>query len=94
MIPVSQNFFVKRITEYVSPIHISSKETYISYFIKVKYIPTDDIPHAEDIHIEYMKKDMKENVMVFNRRILSMNDKDFHKRLQITKNSAKNFKLL
>lgn len=85
LIPISQKYFVKKITEFVIPIHASSKETYISYFVKVEYIPSDDLPKAEDIHIEYEDRYMRTCKWFSYDEILDMDEKDFHKRLQITR---------
>ena len=84
-IPLSQKFFTEKIIEFVAPIYLSSKETYISYFIYVPYIPESDIPRAEDIHIPYEDRYLR-RCKWFSYHELSMtNEKDFHKRLQITK---------
>lgn len=84
-IPVAQKFFVDRITEYVIPIYISSKEIYVSFFVKVMYIPESDIPNAEDIHINYSERYLRTCKWFSYGEIMEMNEKDFHKRLQITK---------
>lgn len=81
----SQKYFVDKITEYVSPIYISSKETYISYFVQVKYIPESDIPRAEDIHIPYTLRYMRECRWFTYNELINMKDIEFHKRLQITR---------
>ncbi|BCS83333.1 nudix hydrolase [Cotonvirus japonicus] len=85
IIPLSQKYFSEKITEYVIPIFLSSKETYISYFVKVKYIPESDLPTAEDLHIPYEDRYLRECKWFSLDEIMKMNEKEFHKRLQITR---------
>lgn len=85
MIPISQKFFVDKINKYLLPIHISSKETYISFFIKVEYIEEHELPGAEDIHIPYENRYLRECKWFDYDELQEMNEKDFHKRLQITR---------
>lgn len=85
LIPISQKYFANKISQYVLPIHISSKETYISYFLKVKYLPEHEIPNAEDIHIQYEDRYIRECKWFSFNEIIKFKEKDFHKRLQITK---------
>jgi hypothetical protein len=85
ILPLSQKYYVDRITEYLHPVYISSKETYISYFVKVNYIPEPDLPRAEDIHIPYEIRYIRTCKWFNFEELMSLNEKDFHKRLQITK---------
>lgn len=84
-IPLARDFFVHRITQHVHPINVSSKETYISYFVKVKYLPASDLPRAEDIHILYEDRYFRECRWFSYDEVMKLSEKDFHKRLQITK---------
>ena len=81
----SQKYYTDKITEYISPIYVSSKETYISYFVKVQYIPAEEIPRAEDIHVPYDVRYIRKCRWYSITEIMEMSEKDFHKRLQITK---------
>ncbi|ANB50752.1 hypothetical protein [Powai lake megavirus] len=85
MILASQKFYADKITEYVLPIYVSSKETYISYFVKVKYLVENDLPKAEDIHINYEDRYLRDCRWFTLDEILNLCEKDFHKRLQITR---------
>ncbi|AGF85160.1 hydrolase [Moumouvirus goulette] len=85
IILLSQKYYCDKITEYVFPIYVSSKETYISYFVKVKYIPEQDIPKAEDIHINYEDRYLRDCKWLSLDDLMNLNEKDFHKRLQITR---------
>ena len=85
LIPMSQKYYADKITEFVLPIYISSKETYISYFVKVDYIPESDLPRAEDIHIPYEIRYIRTCKWFTVDELISLNEKDFHKRLQITR---------
>lgn len=85
LIPESQKYYVDKITEFVVPIYASSKETYITYFVKVDYIPSDDIPRAEDIHIDYEERYMRNCRWFSYNEIVNLAEKEFHKRLQITR---------
>lgn len=85
LIKDSQNFFFEKITEVVLPIYISSKETYISYFVKVKHIPEQDLPIAEDIHIPYDVRYIRQCKWISYDELLTIDNTDFHKRLQITR---------
>ncbi|QTF49455.1 hypothetical protein qu_564 [Acanthamoeba polyphaga mimivirus] len=81
----SKKFYSDKITEYVLPIFLSSKETYISYFVRVKYIPESDLPKAEDFHIPYEDRYLRECRWFSLDDLMNLNEKDFHKRLQITR---------
>lgn len=85
LIPESQKFYHDKITEFIIPIHASSKETYITYFVNVGYIPESDLPQAEDIHIDYDFRYIRECKWFTIDEINSLSDNEFHKRLQITK---------
>lgn len=85
IIPLSQKFYHDKIIKFANPIYLSSKETYISYLIKVEYISQDDIPIAEDIHIDYEERYTRYCKWFTLEELLKLNEKDFHKRLQITK---------
>lgn len=92
-INLSGQFFFDRINAYVNPIYVSSKEIYISYIIKVQYIPIADIPRAEDIHIPYRDRYVRECKWFSLDELMLLEEDDFHKRLQITKikNRVKNY---
>jgi len=85
LIPVSTKFFTNKINDESHSLYVSSKETYISYFVKVKYIPEADIPKAEDIHIPYEVRYIRSCRWFTVGEIMELEEKDFHKRLQITK---------
>jgi 8-oxo-dGTP pyrophosphatase MutT (NUDIX family) len=85
LIPLSQKYYTDKITAFLHPIYISSKETYISYFVKVDYIPDSDLPKAEDIHIPYETRYIRTCKWFTFEELMLLNEKDFHKRLQITK---------
>lgn len=85
LIQLSQKYYYDKITEFASPINISSKETYISYFVKVPYIEIEDIPRAEDIHISYDVRYIRNCYWYTLEDLMNLNEKDFHKRLQITR---------
>lgn len=80
----AQTYYANKITNYVLPIHISSKETYISYFVRVPYIEASDIPKAEDLHIYYETRYLRTCKWFSIQDIENLQDTDFHKRLQIT----------
>ena len=94
LIEESQKYYSDKITEFVSPIFLSSKETYISYFVKVKYIPESDLPKAEDFHIPYEDTYLRECRWFSADDIMTMDEKNFHKRLQITRIQQRIFKYL
>jgi len=85
IITISQKYYTDKITEFVLPIHISSKETYISYFVNVPYIPEEDLPKAEDIHIPYETRYIRTCKWFNMDELMSIDEKDIHKRLQITR---------
>lgn len=85
IINISEQFFFDKINAYVNPIYVSSKEIYISYIIKVKYIPITDIPRAEDLHIPYEDRYVRECKWFSLDEFMLLEEEDFHKRLQITK---------
>lgn len=85
IIPISTKYFFDRINKYINPINLSSKETYVSYIIKVMYVPVEDIPRAEDIHIPYETRYIRQCKWFTMNELICLNENDFHKRLQITK---------
>ncbi|AYV85445.1 MAG: hydrolase [Satyrvirus sp.] len=85
LIPLSQKYYTNKITEFVLPLYVSSKETYISYLLKVNYLNENDLPHAEDIHINYEERYLRECRWFSYDELMELDDKDFHKRLQITR---------
>jgi hypothetical protein len=89
---LSEDYYSSKIDS-VNPVYINSKETYISYLIKVPYIPAEDLPRAEDLHIPYEERYIRECCWFSYESLLALPEEDFHKRLQITKikNRLKNF---
>lgn len=85
VMPDAEKYFRDKINEFVIPLYVSSKETYISYFVKVDYIPDDDIPVSEDLHIPYEDRYIRICSWISIDDVLKMKEGDFHKRLQITK---------
>lgn len=85
LIPNAQKYYIERINEFALPIYASSKEIYITYFLKVNYIPDEKLPSAEDIHIPYETRYIRTCKWLSYDDVLDLNEKDFHKRLQITK---------
>ena len=85
LIPQSQKFYEEKIKEVILPMYISSKEIYISYFIKVPFIPATDIPRAEDLHIHYEDRYTRKCRWFTYDEIMDTPEYSFHKRLQITK---------
>ena len=85
LIPISKKYYFDKISQYAYPLYTSSKEIYISYFVKVDYIPAEDLPCAEDIHIPYEVRYKRTCQWFSLSQILLMNEQQFHKRLQITK---------
>lgn len=85
LIVKSTKFFADKIDDIISPIYVSSKEIYISYFVKVDFLNEKHIPRAEDIHIHYEDRYIRTCEWITYENLLKLNEKDFHKRLQITK---------
>lgn len=81
----SKDYFKDKINEFVIPMYISSKEIYISYFIKVTYVPEEYFPDYEDIHVYYDNRYTRECKWFTLEELLDMKEEFFHKRLQITK---------
>jgi len=82
-IPIAQNHFTDQINN--STLYISSRDTYLSYFVKVKYISAKDIPIAEDLHISYTERYTRICKWFTFDELMNFETSDFHKRLQITK---------
>lgn len=81
----SQKFYTKILSEKKTPLYASSKEIYITYFVNVKYIPEEDIPRAEDIHISYETRYIRICKWFSFKDIMEISELDFHKRLQMIK---------
>lgn len=93
ILPVAAKFFSDKINSQLNPLYISSKETYISYIVKVVYVAVTDIPRAEDIHIPYEDRYIRTCRWFSIAELMNLNETEFHKRLQITKikNRIRNF---
>lgn len=85
LIPIAEKYYFDKINAYVDPVYVSSKETYISYLIKVNYIPIMDIPRAEDIHIPYEERYIRKCKWFSLGELYLLEERFLHKRLQITK---------
>jgi hypothetical protein len=85
MIPKSTNYHADKINEIVIPLYISSKETYISYLLRVNYLPASDLPRAEDIHIDYADRYLRTCQWFTIDELMELPETAFHKRLQITR---------
>jgi len=83
IIPIAQKHFANKIDE--STLSISSRDTYICYFVKVNYIPAKDLPTAEDLHISYTERYTRICKWFTFDELMNFETTDFHKRLQITK---------
>jgi hypothetical protein len=83
-LPDAQKFFHEIITR-EGVLYASSKETYITYFLKVEYIPEDSIPESEDLHLNYEKRYIRACKWLKFEDIMQLRETDFHKRLQITR---------
>lgn len=82
-IPLAQKYFANKI-DTATP-YLCSRDTYLSYFIKVKYLPAKDIPISEDLHIAYIERYTRSCKWFTYEEIMGFNAGEFHKRLQITK---------
>lgn len=80
----SQIYFTNKLLEYNYPLFVSSQETYISFFLKVIYIPKQHIPNAEDIHIDYNYRYKRSCEWFTLDQLLKLDNSSLHKRLQIT----------
>uniref|UniRef100_A0A6C0LU79 Nudix hydrolase domain-containing protein n=1 Tax=viral metagenome TaxID=1070528 RepID=A0A6C0LU79_9ZZZZ len=86
MISQSTIYFKDKIDKYISPIYLCSRDaTYVSYFLKVEFIPENDIPKAEDIHLNYLDKYRRTCKWFSISELLRIDENNFHKRLQVTK---------
>lgn len=85
MIAKSAEYHAKKINQVVIPLYVSSKETYISYFLRVNYLPASDLPRAEDIHIDYPDRYYRTCQWFTMEELMQLPETSFHKRLQITR---------
>jgi len=85
IIPLSQAYFTNKIQGYERKIFIYSKEIYISYFLRVNYLPADDLPKSEDLHIPYVERYTRKCKWFTYDELMKVDPQKFHKRLQITK---------
>jgi hypothetical protein len=83
-IPVASKYFYDKITSVPTPLYVSAKDVYISYFVKMNHIPERIIPAAEDIHIDYEDRYRRTCKWFSYDEIINNNSSIFHKRLQIT----------
>jgi len=81
----AQYYYEKKIIDSEYLLYINTYKTYISYFVKVNYIPDTDIPDAEDIHISYDVRYMRKCKWFDYEEIMLLDGNSFHKRLQFTK---------
>jgi hypothetical protein len=83
IIPMAQKYFADKIDD--STLCVSSRDTYLSYFIRVNYISAKDIPIAEDLHISYAERYTRICKWFTFDELMNFETTDFHKRLQIAK---------
>jgi hypothetical protein len=90
LIPENKKYFAKRLDtmvnslSYQQPLYVSHKDVYVSYFMKVKYIPAEDIPVSEDLHIHYETRFIRECKWFTFTELMQLERNEFHRRLQIT----------
>jgi len=84
ILPESQKYFMHKIKQYVMPIYINMRDIYISYFIRVPYLPETDIPRCEDLHIDYQERFLRTCKWFNYEELMGLNDQEFHKRLQVS----------
>src|SRR5690606_23791136 len=77
-------YYENKLSDSVKLLFVNCKDIYISYFLKVDYIPVENIPNTEDLHIHYDDRYIRECQWFTYEQMLNMNDTDFHKRLQIS----------
>src|SRR5690606_7615491 len=81
----SKKYYEDKLNKKENLLYLSSKEVYVTYFLDVQYIPYDHLPLAEDLHIHYEDRYIRECKWFSYDEIVKMDDTMFHKRLQITK---------
>lgn len=85
LLPEARNYYSEIINKYHLNTYVSCKEKYISYLVRVEYIPEFDLPLSEDMHIEYEDRYFRDCRWFKMKELSNLKEDDFHKRLQITK---------
>jgi 8-oxo-dGTP pyrophosphatase MutT (NUDIX family) len=66
------------------PLFINNKTTYVSYFLPVEYIPTDELPKAEDMHVDYETRYWRTCRWFNYQEIINMDDRIMHSRIRVS----------
>lgn len=85
LIKESKQYYENKLNKKSNLMYISSKEIYISFFLHIPYIECEKIPIAEDLHVFYEERYTRECKWFSYDELMELDDRDFHKRLQITK---------
>lgn len=89
LLPIAKTYYNIKLRNQNQELKLKIKETYASYFIYVPYIEANIIPKAEDLHVDYDVRYMRECKWISFTELLEINDDEFHKRLQIVKIKAR-----
>jgi hypothetical protein len=83
VIPKSSKYYEDILRSNNIPLYVHSKTTYVSYFLKVPFIPSNFFPAGEDLHIDYEDRYKREFKWFTLGELNRLHNKEFHKRLQI-----------
>lgn len=89
LLPIAKTYYNIKLRNQNQELKLKIKETYASYFIYVPFIEAEIIPKAEDLHVDYDIRYMRECKWISFNELKEMNDEEFHKRLQIVKIKAR-----
>jgi hypothetical protein len=87
VIPANTQFFAERLNigaNYKQPLYASHKDVYVTFLMKVKYVPVEDIPTSEDLHVYYEERFVRECKWFTFTELMQLGRSDLHRRLQIT----------
>jgi len=82
---MSRDYYIDKLNCYELNFNLHIKEIYVSYFLYVPFISDDSFPRSEDIHLDYEYRYIRQCKWISLNDILTLDETEFHKRLQIMK---------
>lgn len=83
LLPLSKKHFTDKLSK--CPMYINLRNSYTTFLLRVPYIDVNDLPPAEDIHVNYEKRYYRECKWFSLDEFTSLEQADFHQRLHAHK---------
>lgn len=85
LIPVASKMYEEKIASDPTYICVNSNHAYSTYFIEVPYVPAEELPRAEDIHIPYKNRYIRSCKWFTMAELNGLARNHLHKRLHLAR---------